>query len=318
MTYICYKMSLPDGKFYIGSTTEDLRNYFGSGSEWLRHRKNNNFSKYDIRKEILSQDFSNEKDMRAFERKEILKNIKNPNCLNQKVQTVSNKENADKHVCPECHAKGGKHKKNCSKYKNPSICSECKHITHLKSCSHYKEPKKCPECGRIKGHSKNCSKALICSECKAVGGKHKNFCSKYKISKCSECDGKGGHHYKTCSKAKKCKHCGYPLSSNHHAKDCPLYKKYKDRKLCPECGSGSSHKSWCSRAKKDIEICPECHGKRGNHKKGCSKYKEKLCLECGGKNGLHKDSCSKSLGKCQYCGYSLQSHKHAKDCPLYK
>lgn len=43
----------------------------------------------------------------------------------------------------------------------------------------------------------------------------------------------------------------------------------------------------------------------------------KVCPECGGKNGMHKDGCSKSKGKCEYCGYSLQSHRHAKDCPCF-
>lgn len=53
---------------------------------------------------------------------------------------------------------------------------------------------------------------------------------------------------------------------------------------------------------------------------GLSRSDYLTCAECGGKNGKHKKTCLKyrDPGKCKYCGYSLQSRTHAKDCPLYK
>lgn len=50
-------------------------------------------------------------------------------------------------------------------------------------------------------------------------------------------------------------------------------------------------------------ICPECGGKKGKHKNGCSKFKPVVCQECGGRSGRHLKSCSKYKPiVCQECG----------------
>lgn len=70
-------------------------------------------------------------------------------------------------------------------------------------------------------------------------------------------------------------------------------------------------------------ICSECGGKSGNHKKDCSQYiphavdPSTICKECGGSYGSHKKDCSKAK-KCPECGYLLQSHRHSKTCSHYK
>ena len=223
--------------------------------------------------------------------------------------------------CSECGGIGGSHKKACSKY-NRKACPECGSVSgHYKTCSQYKEASKCPECGKIRGHKASCSKAKTCSECGGKCGNHLKSCSFYKVSKsCSECGGAYGQHKKSCSQykePKKCQYCGYSLQSRRHSKDCPLYKKPKiSKKICKECGGKAGvHYKACSHYK-EPEKCPEC-GKIRGHLKTCSKHKVKVCPECGGTYG-HFDFCSKSKGKCEFCGYSLKSHHHAKNCPLYK
>lgn len=119
-------MVLPDGHFYIGSTTKELKNYNGSGAEWQRYKKGKGFTNQDITKEIIFQNFENEEEMRDFERKEIEKNIKDSFCLNRNIQAGCSKEIARKHACPECGGKGGNHFKGCLKYKEPESCPECR------------------------------------------------------------------------------------------------------------------------------------------------------------------------------------------------
>ena len=130
---------------------------------------------------------------------------------------------------------------------------------------------------------------------------------------CPECGGKEGHHKKSCVnyiEPESCPECGKKFG---HKKFC---SKYNATPPCPECGGGHGvHKKTCS--KYNPWICEEC-GCEHNHYKWCSKYKETKCPECGGLHGQHKDFCSKSQGVCQYCGRSLQSKIHEKDCPLYK
>ena len=310
MQFTCYKMSLPDGYFYIGSTTKNLENYNGSGSEWKKHKKRKGFTDQDIIKEIISQNFENEEEMRSFEKQEIAENINDPLCLNQCVQTCCNKKNAEEHICSECGGKGGNHRKGCPK---AVICQECGVIggNHKESCSQYKV-KPCPECGGIRGHFDSCSKSKgkcqycgyslksnrhardcplykepqKCQECGGIDGKHKKSCSRAVI--CPECGGSQGLHKKGCSKAIICNECG--AVCGRHKKDC---SKYKSPKPCSECGKIYGHKKSCSHYASP-KPCPECGGERGNHFKICSKYKQpKICFECGGKGGHHKKSCSK-------------------------
>ena len=91
-------------------------------------------------------------------------------------------------------------------------------------------------------------------------------------------------------KGKRCRDCHrtYIKSDERKAERRPITEKiYKSRH------NGMSRKEYG-----EISYCPECGGKLGQHKKECSKYRDP--------------------GKCEYCGYSLQSRTHAKDCPLYK
>lgn len=153
-----------------------------------------------------------------------------------------------------------------------------------------------------------------CQECGNIG-RHSATCSKRNEKTCEECGSVCGHHKKSCSKYNepiRCHECGGTIIS--HKKWCSMYNSPKP---CPECGGIKGHKAGCS---KKI-VCPECGSVGTTHKKICSKYKEpkiSICLECGAKGGQHKDWCSKSVGVCSYCGYSLKSNRHSKDCPLYK
>ncbi len=91
-------------------------------------------------------------------------------------------------------------------------------------------------------------------------------------------------------KDKRCRDCHstYIKSDERKIERKPITEKvYKSRH------NGMSRKEYG-----EISCCPECGGKLGKHKKGCSKYVYP--------------------GKCEYCGYSLQSRTHAKSCPLYK
>lgn len=281
-------MVLPDGHFYIGSTTKELKNYNGSGAEWQRYKKGKGFTNQDITKEIIFQNFENEEEMRDFERKEIEKNIKDSFCLNRNIQAGCSKEIARKHACPECGGKGGNHFKGCLKYKEPESCPECR--------------------GKAGVHRKGCSKAAVCQECGSGRG-HKKTCSQYKVKPCPECGGVKGH-FDFCSHSSgKCEYCGYSLRSHRHAKDCPLYK---EPKKCSECGGlDGKHLKSCSKA----VICPECGGGQGLHKKDCSKAI--FCSECFGKGGHHKKTCSKYKVP-ESCPECRSKYNHHKTCSKYK
>lgn len=260
---------LDDGSFYIGMCESEINwndGYKGSGSRWSRHLHTHPDHNY-LRK-VIKSNFKTPIDTRRFEKSEIEKVINYNNNLSLSVKMQNTLP--DNEICPECGCKQGKHKASCSKYsgdrcpecngvygqhkancsknKRNEVCPECGASInhHKKICSHYKKPTPCPECGGLYGHYSTCSRAMICEECGGVGGSHKKNCSKYnKPSICPECG------------------CSYS-----HKKTCSHYKKQDP---CPECGALRNHKSWCSR-RKSIPECPECGGKRGMHKKTCSKY----------------------------------------------
>lgn len=180
------------------------------------------------------------------------------------------------------------------------FCPECggKGGHHKKGCSKYIEPTRCLECGKIRGHKAFCSKTKTCPECGGKSGGHLKTCSRYKLTKyCPECGKTYGHHKETCSKCKICPECNG--IDGTHFKTC---SQYTPPETCPECGSISKHKKSCSLYKESV--CPECGGVNYCHRKGCSEYKRKKFKPI--------------LKTCKYCEYSLQSRKHAKNCPLYK
>lgn len=86
--------------------------------------------------------------------------------------------------------------------------------------------------------------------------------------------------------------------------------------MCEECGGkNGKHKKGCSKYI-PIKPCPECGTKGGSHKEGCTRYKQpNVCRECGGKRGAHSPSCSK-FKKCPECGATRGRHK--KLCSHYK
>lgn len=318
---IVYRVDdITDGSFYIGQTENQKRwdnGYLGSGHKWKKHLSEHP-DHYYKRTIILKAKTPTE--MFRRESYEIKANIDNELCLN----TYSGVHRANPPMCPEC---GGvyNHKKWCS---HANLCSECGGITsHYKTCSKYNRKQTsiiCPECGAIGGTHKNgCSKAITCEECSSVGGHHKKTCSKYVAPResdivCEECGCKRGKHYSTCSKYKSviCSECG--ARGGSHLKSCSKYKP-KAVSVCEECGGKSgNHKKVCSKYVERIKICQECGGKN-NHKKCCSKYKDKsICSECGSKNGKHKRTCSKykpSPG-CPECG--VRSGNHLKTCSRYK
>lgn len=219
---------------------------------------------------------------------------------------------------------------------NTRICSNTKHILKCCKCEATKEIKTFKELGvgkfdnfdtnRINVLERNKDsvvfsvKDVVCSACKHKQPKSKEDIlrrkekwnetfkknhggltrSQYMESiVCSECGEKKGRHKESCSKFKKsseCEFCGYSLQSRKHAKDCPLYKAPK--------------------------VCPECGGKGGHHKKSCSSFEapKNCCEYCGTPlGGYHKKWCKyfEKSDVCEYCGYSLRSNRHAKDCPLY-
>lgn len=313
---------LTDGSFYIGKCESKKSwdgGYTGSGRYWNSHKHKHPDHLY--KRTVLKDNFGSKKEIYEYELQEIKKVIKNKNCYNLK-DTIQGSY-IPPEPCPLCGSKHS-HKKNCPNLDTKNICSECGGIygRHFKFCSEYKPLEPCKECGAKVGHKKSCSKYVenICPECKASHGQHKKGCSHYKDptpcpecgvirghlktcsyyekpEPCSECGAFYGKHKDFCSKSKgECEYCGYSLKSNRHAKSCPLYKKIKVSE----------------------KVCPECGGKDGKHLKSCSKYVlPSPCPECGSIFG-HKDSCSKSKGRCEYCGYSLKSHHHDKNCPLYK
>ena len=89
--------------------------------------------------------------------------------------------------------------------------------------------------------------------------------------------------------------------------------------ICPECGGKKGkHKNGCSKFKP--VVCQECGGRSGRHLKSCSKYKPIVCQECGGKSNNHKPFCSKYKPRkkpepCPECGV-VKGHK--KSCSHYK
>ena len=138
----------------------------------------------------------------------------------------------------------------------------------------------------------------VCPECGGKSGSHLKTCSRYKLTKyCPECGKTYGHHKETCSKCKICPECNG--IDGTHFKTC---SQYTPPETCSECGSISKHKKSCSLYKESV--CPECGGINYCHRKGCSEYKRKKFKPI--------------LKICKYCGYSLQSRKHEKNCPLYK
>ena len=380
MNLTFYKIIYPDGHFYIGSTTTEKPNRYFVSKHKVLSKKNPDLNSFSFNNLLIEtkESFKDEQDLRNFEKQEILKFFKknrngsykkiNNLCLNQRVQADCAKKISEENICTECSGAHGNHFKTCSHYKSPnpclecgciyghkkdcphvSVCKECKGANgrHFKFCSKYIAPEPCSECGGILSHKEYCSKYIdkTCSECGGKQGNHKKSCSNY-IPKniCEECGSSYGKHKKSCSKYVEIKGCSECGSKGTHKKWCSKYKKPKEVPVCPECGGKRGmHKEGCSKSKGKCEFCgyslqshrhakdcplhkeinktcPECGGLNGNHKKTCSKYKVKLCSECGGSYGKHKKSCSqyKELGKCQYCGYGLQSHKHSKDCPLYQ
>lgn len=306
LTY--YRVEYPDKHFYIGSTiSENIEGYLKRKHRILSKKYKLDYLFSDIKIKTKT-DFSSERELRDFERKNILKYFKrtkkntfektNNLCLNTQVQTNYMEQVAKANVCPECGGRMNLHKKTCSKYKCPKPCEECGQLYghHKKTCSHYSETIPCSECGCINSHKKSCSKYKEIPPCSECGGKHnvhKKGCSKYKEVKCQECGGIKGH-FDFCSQSLgKCEHCGYSLQSHRHAKDCPLYKPEHSTIVCPECGGKrGNHKNFCSKHKQ-TSPCSECGAKKG-HKKTCSKYKVPTpCPLCGGKRS-HKKDCPKS------------------------
>lgn len=95
--------------------------------------------------------------------------------------------------------------------------------------------------------------------------------------------------------------------------------KQNEKSCCKECGSYTTHKTWCSNYKESI-VCEECGGKRDHHNKNCSKYRSpRSCPECGNKH-RHKKTCSQyvevKVKVCEVCG-GLAGH-HYKSCPKYE
>lgn len=93
--------------------------------------------------------------------------------------------------------------------------------------------------------------------------------------------------------------------------------------ICPECGGRSGkHRKGCSRYIQDGSFCNECGGHNNMHYKSCSHYKvykdgHKICPECGATRG-HKKTCSHyNVKPCDECG-SIHGHyswcSHDKKC----
>lgn len=283
--------------------------YKGSGSRWSRHLHAHPDHNY-LRK-VIKSNFKTPIDTRKFEKSEIEKVINDNSNLNLSVRIQNtlpaneicpecghkqgkHKASCSKYSgdrCPECNGVYGQHKANCSKNKRNEVCPECgaKRGMHYRNCSQF-DGEVCSECGGIYGkHKKTCSyyKMPVCPECGASINHHKKICSHYKKpTPCPECGGLYGH-YSTCSRAMICEECGGVGGS--HKKNC---SKYNKPSICPECGCSYSHKKTCSHYKQP-EPCPEC-GSLKNHKSWCSRRKSiPECPECGGKRGMHKKTCSK-------------------------
>ena len=298
--YSCYRLSYPNGSFYIGSTTSsNLNKYFSDKHKFLilRHKEIEKYKKQDVKQEILCSNFKNEQEMRDYEFDLIKKNIKKEKCLNNHLQAANQKQIAEDNTCPECGGQQGLHKKSCPLYKKPEPCPICGCIFgHTKDCVH---AVKCPECGCYKGHLKICSYYTtpdVCPKCGAKGNRHKKGCPDYVEPKSCEICGRTKGHYKTCPLYKPPTPCEECRGLYGHKKFCSQYKE-KSKPICGECGGKNNrHKKTCSLYKpnKLPPPCKECGGINGKHKKDCSKYKiPKVCSECGGKQGHHYTSCSK-------------------------
>lgn len=323
------------GKFYIGSTLQDMTNYKGSGGEWRRFITDNNISfNGDVELTILRNEFNNERELREAELEEILKfcelvdgkfKIVNEKCLNYK--TTIQPCNATKATCLECGSTSGCHKSTCSKYTEHTICLECgvPGGNHKKTCSMYKPLKEeylCPHCNTPVGgfHKKDCPnyKEYYCPQCGGVNGHHKSSCDYYTPHKpCPECGSTGPHRngcsLKESSNYKYCDICGNRITA--HKTNCPLRDHSRD---CPHCGTpaGGKHKKDCPNFV--AVVCPECGGHSNTHKKTCSKYKGRTpCPECGSKSPVHKSFCSryKPPKACGECG-AVNGHKST--CSYYK
>lgn len=132
---VVYKMILNNyNKFYVGSTKQDIDKYWGSGTQWNKFINEHNIERNDenIKKEILVKIYTNEKDLREAEEKEIIKYcskdkfndfvVSDPNCLNVDPYTDSFYKRPGK--CNECgyELQSRKHAKTCSKYKKRKSC----------------------------------------------------------------------------------------------------------------------------------------------------------------------------------------------------
>lgn len=168
----------------------------------------------------------------------------------------------------------------------------------------YVSLKKCPECGLTHAH-------------------HTKECSHYiEPRKCPECGSSHGKHKRSCSKYEdpgRCPECGYSLQSHRHAKTCSHYKKASTSdSICPECGGkAGQHRKGCSKYIQP-SACPECGCIKG-HKKTCSHRTEsEPCPECGSRFG-HKSSCSHGdSSRCPHCGNLVKSRTHKPWCVDYK
>ena len=343
---------------YLGSGTL-MRRHLEAHPNKSLHKNRRNKDAHLYKRTILKDNFITPKDTRKYEVNEISKFLKNVNGKNvrtdERCLNLTLREQISGYVppvCEECGGKMGRHKKSCSKYKELDICPECglaynqhksdcsrhkedwhckecngKNGMHKKTCSQYKRPEPCKECGGIRGHKKTCSKFVQEKGCTCgspKGGFHKKGCLLYKETVCPECGGKSNNHKKYCSKYKenhKCEICG---SSTVHYKGCPN-SKHKTDIVCEECGwYDVGHSPDCSKrnATKN-NICPECNGKNGKHKKFCSKYVKKICLVCGSVDG-HKRGCPNSSkykenpdrfkNICVECGF--HSSYHSDSCSL--
>ena len=276
-----YRIDFPDGKFYIGSATKNIKLYNGSGAELKKYK--NNFSNNNFKKTIIKDNFATELEMRKCERLEIVKYfeetkngsfVKTTEDILNTIVTSTTISHIT--ICPECGGKNGHHFKTCSQFSIQEPCPECgSYTTHKPWCSKSKEKK-------------------ICSECGAKHGRHRTWCSKY-VS------------------PEPCPICGKLYG--HHDINCPNYSG-----VCPECGAtGHVHKKGCSHYKftNSDKICDICGGKGGKHKSGCPRKKVVICEECGASGGRHKKTCSKYVEPkpCSECG---GIRRHLKKCSMYK
>lgn len=344
---------LDDGVFYIGLCENKQSwdcGYLGSGSgikeHLLKHPNKAIYKETESShryRRIILHVCEDPETARKLECKEIGKFLSkdkdgrrvksDEKCLNRK-NLIQPAVFPSYEICQECGGRNGTHKSGCSR-KKFKVCLECGNLNgqHKPTCSRYKNKGKCEYCGfsiKSNKHAKDCPLyspvkiTVVCPYCNARNGRHKKSCPEYtELAKCKECGSIGNRHKKTCPHYKQrtpCPECGGERGK--HRKGCSKYRrktKLKKEGTCPECGMPNwKHTTKCS--KYVVEVCQECSGLRGRHRKGCSKYKKKKpvpCPECGGKNGRHYKTCSKSK-ICPECGYAIQSNHHASWCSNYK